>query len=136
MKALFAACCLSGALAFATGVAAQDPSAANPGAKKDEKSQKQTMKVTGCLREATATPGEYELTNVTGGKASTYRLVAGSSVSLKEHVGHKVEITGQTAGGSDASSPEKSPTTAASGPEKIDVTSLKHIAASCEAGTK
>jgi hypothetical protein len=126
-KAMFAALCLSGTLAFATAVAAQDPSYA----KSDEKGQKQTMTVTGCLREAPGTSGEYELTNVTGekGVASTYRLTPTSSVSLKEHLGHKVEIKGQMAGG------EKSPTSTASGPEKIEVTSLKHISPSCEAGS-
>ncbi len=136
MKATFAALCLGAALAFASGVSAQDPSSTNPDAKKDEK--KQTMTVTGCLREAAGTTGEYELTNVTGGKgvaksaASTYRLAPEGTVNLKEHVGHKVEITGETK--TDTSTREKSPTSATS-METLKVTSLKHISPTCEAGT-
>lgn len=128
-KVIFAAVCLSGTLAFATGAWAQNSPNANP----DEKGQKHSMTVTGCLREAAGATGEYELTNATGEKGaaapSTYKLTATSSVNLKEHVGHKVEIKGTMAG-------EKSPTSTASGPEKIDVTSLKHISPTCEAGTK
>ena len=129
-KAIFAALCLSGTLAFATGAAAQNSPNANP----DEKGQKHTMTVTGCLREAPGATGEYELTNATGEKgaaaASTYKLTASSSVNLKEHVGHKVELKGTMAGS------EKSPTsTATSGMEKFDVTSLKHISPTCEAGS-
>jgi hypothetical protein len=128
-KPIFAALCLSGTLAFATGVAAQDSANAN----RDEKGQKHTMTVTGCLREAPGTTGEYELANATGEKGaaatSTYRLTATSSVNLKEHLGHKVEIKGTMAGS------EKSPTSTASGTEKIEVTSLKHISPTCEAGS-
>jgi len=131
-KAIFAALCLSGTLAFATGASAQDSTANS-----DEKGQKHTMTVTGCLREAPGAAGEYELTNAGGEKGSTagsaatstYKLTATSSVNLKEHVGHKVEIKGTMSGS------EKSPTsTATSGMEKLEVTSLKHISPTCEAG--
>jgi len=124
MKATVTALCLSGVLGLALAVAAQEP----PSHK---------MTVTGCLREATGTPGEYELTNAKSAKAtttSTYRLTAGASVNLKEHVGHKVEISGEMKGGHEAGAPEKSPTTAGT-EHKINVTSLKHISATCEAGT-
>jgi len=126
-KAIFSALCLSGTLAFTAAVAAQN----SPSPTSNEKGQKHAMTVTGCLREAPGAEGEYELTNVTGekGAASTYRLTASSSVNLKEHLGHKVEIKGEMAGG------EKSPTSTASAPEKIEVTSLKHISPTCEAGS-
>jgi hypothetical protein len=133
MKKTFAALCVSGALAFASGAFAQTASSSNP----DEKDMSKGMTLTGCLREATGTTGEYELTNVseksaTGEKstAGTFRLVPGASVSLKEHVGHKVEITGMK----EASTAEKAPTTAA-GQDKIKVSALKHISPTCDTGT-
>lgn len=135
MKMTFAALCASGALALASGAFAQAASSSNP----EEKDMGKSMKVTGCLREAPGATGEFELTNVTGDKsataeksaAGTYRLVAGGNVNLKEHVGHKVEITGTP----DMSAGEKAPTSAASGQEKLKVTNLKHISPTCDAGT-
>src|SRR5262249_52099505 len=99
-----------------------------------------SMKVTGCLREAPGGTGEFELTPVSGDKsataekstAGTYKLVAGGNVNLKEHVGHKVEITGTP----DTSAGEKAPPRAPWGEEKLRVTSLKHTAPPCEAGSR
>jgi hypothetical protein len=130
MKMTFAALCLGGALALAFTAPAQAQSSSNPDTSK-------SMTLTGCLREATGTTGEFELTNVseksaTGEKstAGTFRLVPGASVSLKDHVGHKVEITGMK-----EAVTEKAPTTAAPAQDKIKVSALKHVSATCDAGT-
>jgi hypothetical protein len=124
MKLTFAALCLAGALALAFSAPAQAQSSSNPS------DTSKSMKITGCLREA-GTAGEFELTNVdksgTSEKSETYKLVAGS-VNLKDHVGHKVEITGTPESGAG----EKAPTSTAA-PEKIKVTALKHISPTCEA---
>jgi hypothetical protein len=125
MKMTFATLCLSGAVALAFGTLAQAQSSS------DQKDMSKSMKITGCLREAAGASGEFELTNVdksgTSEKSDTYKLVAGS-VNLKDHVGHKVEITGTP----DTGAGEKAPTSTA-GPEKIKVTALKHISPTCEA---
>jgi hypothetical protein len=129
MKMTFAALCMSGALAFASGAFAQAASSSSP----EEKDMGKSMTVTGCLVEAPGAAGEYELTNVTGktatsekSTAGSYKLVAGGNVNLKEHVGHKVEITGTS---------EKASTSGAAGEEKLKVTNLKHISPSCDAGS-
>jgi hypothetical protein len=128
MKMTLTALCLTGALAFATSAFAQ----AQPSSD-EKKDMGKSMTLTGCLREAAGTPGEYELTNVTGGKtsatekAATYRLVPGT-VDLKAHLGHKVEITGTP----EPATGEKAPTSSAAG-EQIKVTALKHISPSCDA---
>jgi hypothetical protein len=132
MKMTFATLCLSGAVALAFGGLAQAQSSSS-----DQKDTGKSMTWTGCLREAAGASGEFELTNASDKSASaekgsaTYRLVPGASVSLKEHVGHKVEITGMK----EASTGEKAPTSGAMGEEKIKVSALKHVSPTCDAGT-
>ena len=126
---------------------------------------KDSITVTGCLQAGTA-PDTFTLSNVTQAAAATsatgtsgatatatattgpkstdtkYELVAGGSVNLKPHVGHKVEITGteaKAAMGTTGSTPSTStpPTstasggTATAGTKKINVTAVKHVAATC-----
>lgn len=124
---------------------------------------KDSITVTGCLQAGTA-PDTFTLSNVTQAAAATsatgtsgasatasattgpksmdtkYELVAGGSVNLKPHVGHKVEITGTEAkgamgtSGSTPSTPSTStPTggTAKADTKKLNVTAVKHVAATC-----
>ena len=127
----FATLCLSGAVVLAFGGLAQAQSSSS-----DQKDTGKSMTWTGCLREAPGASAEFELTNASDKSSSsekgsmTYRLDPSASVSLKEHVGHKVEITGMKETASD-----KAPTSAASGQEKIKVSALKHVSPTCDAGT-
>jgi hypothetical protein len=144
MRGMVTVACLVGTLGLATVIGAQTASSDH---EKKAGTSKHSMTVTGCLREATGAEGEFLLTKApasttTSGaeSATTYRLVGGGKVNLKEHVGHKVEVTGEMAGehGASQSSSEKpaaSSQTASSEP-KITVTSLKHISASCEPASK
>jgi len=132
---------LACAFALATGAWAQTPPSYGGDASKDDKGKQHSMKVTGCLSEAPGASGEFLLTKTPASTAapsgsesaaSTYRLVGDGKVSLKDHVGHKVEITGKMAG-HDVMKPGSTDTPSAAAKEpKINVTSLKHIAASCE----
>ena len=140
MKSMFAASCLVGALGLAAGAGAQT----GQETKKADTSKEHKMTVTGCLREATGTTGEYLLTKTpastgapseTGSAAATYRLVGGGKVNLKDHVGHKVEITGNMAGHETSPGSSEKPAGSAPQEQKITVTSLKHIAANCEPET-
>ncbi len=88
------ACCLAFALA------AQDPSTGT-------KNQGKETSLTGCLEAGTA-PNTFVLKNVSaeasaGSEAkptelanteSEYALISGGKVNLKDHVGHKVAVTG------------------------------------------
>lgn len=74
--------------------------------------------MTGCLRAGSAA-GTFELTDLGLADGPKSALIASSSVDLAGHVGHKVEITGTTAKAADASV------------HAMDVTAMKHIAATC-----
>ena len=87
---------------------------------------------TGCLEKGHE-KGEFQLSHATGGSAEHYELIPDKGVDLNAHLGHKVEITGETA--SEAS--EKKEKSSAKAEEKerphqhIKVKSLRHIAAQC-----
>lgn len=122
---------------------------------------KDTVTLTGCLQAGTA-PDTFTLSNVTeatakstatgtsgaatasataGGKGTDtkYELSADTSVNLKPHVGHKVEITGTedakgaagTAGTTGATASTSASSGAMGAAKKIKVTAIKHVAASC-----
>jgi hypothetical protein len=119
---------------------------------------KDSITVTGCLQAGTA-PDTFTLSNVTQAAAATsatgtsgatatatattgpkstdtkYELVAAGTVNLKPHVGHKVEITGTEAKGATGTSGATPSTpsggTAKADTKKINVTAVKHVAASC-----
>ena len=60
-------------------------------------------KYTGCLAKGDGS-NEFKLTNVDGGSGE-YELVGGKD--LKDHVGHKVEVTGKTLSAKHAAKAEK-----------------------------
>ena len=134
------ACCI----AFA--VAAQAPSAETKGQGKD-------VTLSGCLQAGTE-PNTFTLKNVTytqaAGSETTppelakvdteYRLAAAANVNLKNHVGHKVEVTGMFTGHK-TDKPEhakpaeterdKPAVTERASLSQFKVKSLKHISPSC-----
>lgn len=142
MKGIFTAACLAAAFGLAAGLGAQSTSSGEekPGTKGTAKEQ--TMTVTGCLSEATGGTGEFLLsklpakatTSGTESTAATYRLIGGGKVNLKEHVGHKVQVTGKMAGEMGRGSGDQPSASGQGTPEepKLNVTSLKHIASTCE----
>ena len=85
------------------------------------------MTVKGCL---SGTDGNYLLTDAHG---TSYQVV-GDTSKLAEHVGHEIKVTGgvKTPGaGTEANAgTSQNPST-----QPISVTSVKHIAKSCPAGT-
>ena len=96
--------------------------------------------LTGCLQAGTEA-NTFTLTNVTGTAASTgkqYELLEGAKVSLKEHVGHKVQITGTkiSAGRAEKMEGAKGPGKKAERAEEkgethIRVTAVNHISPTC-----
>jgi hypothetical protein len=143
---------LAGAALLATGLTVQAD-------EKMKAEEGKTVTVTGCLREAPELADAFVLASDAAG-AKTYRIAPSADVKLKEHVGHKVEVTGKvsaamkstaagTAGAapsagttaptsgtgaasSDASVPKVTAEDVANAPQ-ISVTSLKHISDSCPA---
>jgi hypothetical protein len=122
-----------------------------------------SMTLTGCLK-AGADAKTFILTDVSGAGAETsrtetsqrtapgelartatsYKLTAASNLKLKDHVGHKVEVTGTLTKGmthsssTSSSNPSSSTssTTTSGDPSKGDmakltVTSIKHVSPSC-----
>ena len=142
MNRTIAVTSLACAFALATGAWAQTPPSYGGDASKDDKGKQHSMTVTGCLSEAPGASGEFLLTKTPAstaapsgseGAASTFRLVGEGKVNLKDHVGHKVEVTGKMAGHDMKPGSTETPSGAAAVKEpKLNVTSLKHIAASCE----
>lgn len=77
-------------LAMAFGVLASGTTASTPdNTRSRTQSKDDSITVTGCLRE---TDGDH-LFQITGAKGDMY-LVKSTKVALKEHVGHKVALTG------------------------------------------
>jgi hypothetical protein len=86
------------------------------------------MTVEGCLQ---GSDGNYTLTADSG---TIYQLT-GNTAELKDHVGHKVQITGNSSGPSAAGSCSES---AAGGSQQatLEVKSMKHIAKTCKSAAK
>ena len=83
--------------------------------------------VTGCL---SGSNGTFTLTDKHG---RSYQLT-GDTAKLTEHVGHEVKVMG-TASASEGASGTASGTTAGAGAgQTLQVTSVKHISKSCQAG--
>ncbi|HWP99757.1 MAG TPA: hypothetical protein VNK92_04745 [Vicinamibacterales bacterium] len=142
------------ALAFAVGLGAQssDPQKQKQKAKPSTAAEK-TVTISGCLREGDQ-PGTYVLANAdlsalrtepatgtpagttgTAATTGTVRLIGTGGVNLKEHVGHRVEITGTVApAGEQARGTTGTPSAAEAGKEKeprVNVKSLKHVSNTC-----
>jgi len=112
------------ALVLATGVWAAEKSASSG----EHKSA--AGKYTGCLQKGDE-PNEFKLTNVEGG-SEEYELIGGKG--LKDHVGHKVEVTGKKVSAKQAEKAEKASgkeEKGEAGHEHIRVKSMRHIAATC-----
>jgi len=146
MKRKITAICFTVACAVGLSLSAQTPQTAT-------ETKGKTLTLTGCLQTGTE-PNTFVLNNVTpGGKETTstpgakpdelaktepsYILSPDAKVSLKEHVGHKIEVTGTLAAKSTSSPPasqEKKSTpeygSAAAKPQ-LKVTSMRHISESC-----
>ncbi len=110
-KSIFAILTIAFALTISMGSSAQD-------APKEHS-------MTGCLRAGTA-PDTYMLSDLEKGP-KTVGIVS-SSVDLKGHVGHKVEITG-TAVSEDAATKENKDVPKAA--HYMKVTAMKHVAPTC-----
>jgi len=135
---MIAVTCLAGAFGLTTGLNAQTPTA-----EREAKAGtgKHTMTFTGCLREAVGTEGQFLLSKMpasaaanTENAATTYRVVSDGKVNLREHLGHKIEVTGQIAGGMSHGSAEhpSTPMKQTMQEPELTVTSVKQIAATCE----
>jgi hypothetical protein len=92
-----------------------------------------SVKATGCLEKGDG-KGEFKLTHATGGGAERYELVPDKGVDLNAHLGHKVEITGESASEASEQKNEKSSvkTEEREKPHHhLKVKALRHIAAQC-----
>ena len=103
---------------------------AKPGSSQTGSSQTGSMgakTVQGCL---SGSGGNYTLTDKAG---NTYQL-AGDTSKLTEHVGHEVEIRGMTSSSGEASGASSAETKAVAG-QKLEVSGVKHISATCTSGS-
>jgi len=88
-----------------------------------------SVTATGCLEKGHE-KGEFMLSHATGGGAQQYELVPDKGVDLSAHLGHKVEITGETA--SEANEKSSTKKEEREKPHQhLKVKSLRHIAAQC-----
>lgn len=86
--------------------------------------------VTGCL---SGSNGSFSLTDKHG---NSYQLT-GDNAKLSEHVGHEVRVTGTpspSASGATAGAPGTTTAGNTGAEQSLQVTSLKHISKSCQAG--
>lgn len=98
------------------------------------------MTLTGCLQKGDE-PNTFLLTNVTGPgasvKADRWELIgAPASLKMSDHVGHKVQVRGNTVGAGAAAKMEGKAATRAvkaeeAGEHHLKVRSLKHVAPTC-----
>ena len=82
----------------------------------DGQAKKDSITVTGCLAKGAA-DGEY---TIAGPDGTSYQLI-GTKVTLKDHVGHKVTITGKPAKAEEGGSPAG----------RLEVTNLKMVSTTC-----
>jgi len=85
-----------------------------------------SQKVEGCLQ---GSDGNFTLTDASG---TTYQL-QGDTAKLTDHVGHEVQITGSTSGGTGSTA-----SSAGSGGSQptLNVKSMKHISKTCKSTNK
>jgi hypothetical protein len=129
---------------------AQTPPAQTPAPTEQAKSSPGSTTLTGCLKAGTE-PDTFILTNISGAGAESaqksapgelakadvsYKLSADSSIKLKDHVGHKVEVTGTLGGGkgftaTPPASSEKPSERPKAEMANFKVSNIKHISPSC-----
>jgi hypothetical protein len=86
--------------------------------------------VTGCLN---GSEGNFTLTDKHG---TSYQLT-GDAAKLSQHVGHEVKVTGtpSPSGSSAGSSAASTPAGGGNAQQSLEVTSVKHVSKTCQAGT-
>lgn len=111
------------------------PSSSSPSSSSSASQSSQTSAggettVEGCL---SGSSGSYTLAAKDG---TTYQLT-GDTAKLSEHVGHEVKVTGTAnSAASSSSSSNASGTAGTAGSEKsLQVSSVKHISKTCQAGS-
>jgi hypothetical protein len=124
---------------------AQTPPPAQAPAAQAPTSAEKGMTLTGCLKAGTE-PDSFILTNISPAGSDTaqktapgelaktdvsYKLSADSGVKLKDHVGHKVEVTGTLAGKGFTATPPASTEKPKAEMANLKVTAIKHISPSC-----
>jgi hypothetical protein len=162
MKRILTGTCV--AMACAVSLAAQTPATTpaqdqQPKASQPAAAADKSVTMKGCLR-AGDQPDTFVLANASSGtatgtagtsgtaaggaaatKTQTVRLIgAPAGVSLKDHVGHTIEVTGmiapQGAGASTAgssSTPGAAASASASDAQRLNVKTVKHVDANCGA---
>ncbi len=125
--------------------AAQAPPAQAPVAQAPASAERGSTTLTGCLK-AGAEPDSFILTNIGPAGSDTaqksapgelaktdvsYKLSADGGVKLKDHVGHKVEVTGTLAGKGFTATPPASTEKPKAEMANLKVTAIKHISPSC-----
>jgi hypothetical protein len=145
MKRTTLAICFTVACSLALVLYAQAPPPAQtpPPAADQAKSSSGSTTLTGCLKAGTE-PDSFVLTNIGGSDTAqktapgelakadvSYKLSADSSVKLKDHVGHKVEVTGSIGGKGFSSTPPASTEKPKAEMANFKVTAIKHISPSC-----
>jgi hypothetical protein len=83
--------------------------------------------VQGCL---SGSDGNYTLMVKNG---TSYKLT-GDTAKLAEHIGHEIKVTGTVSSASTSPNTDTSAGTTASSGGEIQVTSVKHIAKTCQSG--
>jgi len=119
--------------AVAQGTSPSSPSTSSPDSSAQTSSQTAAggeTTVQGCL---SGSSGSYTLAAKDG---TTYQLT-GDTAKLSEHVGHEVKITGTA--NSAASSPSSGAASTSAGStsseKSLQVSSVKHVAKTCQAGS-
>ena len=86
---------------------------------------------------STASFAQVERATITGTltdkNGTTYQLM-GDTSKLSEHVGHEVKITGTAAASSSGAASESGAAHAGAASQTLQVSSVKHIAKSCQTG--
>lgn len=145
MKRTTLAICFTVVCSLALVLYAQAPPPAQTPPPAQPSAEKGSTTLTGCLKAGTE-PDSFILTNISGAGSEaaqktapgelaradvSYKLTADSGVKLKDHVGHKVEVTGTLAGKGFTSTPPASTEKPKAEMANLKVTAIKHISPSC-----
>jgi hypothetical protein len=141
----FTVVCSLALVLYAQAPPPQAPPSQAPAAQAPASAEKGATTLTGCLKAGTE-PDSFILTNISPAGSDTaqktapgelakadvsYKLIADSGVKLKDHVGHKVEVTGTLAGKGFTSTPPASTEKPKADMANLKVTAIKHISPSC-----
>jgi Protein of unknown function (DUF5818) len=119
---------LSWALAQDTTQGSTSPSTGTSPANSGQNSSAASQKtVTGCL---SGSSGNFTLTDKHG---TSYQLT-GDTAKLSDHVGHEVKITGTPSSSATGGSAASGTTAGGGAQQTLEVTSVKHVSKTCQAG--